>query len=344
MTPLTPICSDPLHTLAPVLVPVLFFSKGNPLEDSLELKADTGTCFCGWLLRNQTNMVSTGPEAASAWRKSPALHPTLQEGGCGENCLHWAGHQRKRCSQSTGFWEGQELKSTFGDVTEGIVGLLELQGTQGKGWGGRMGGVWFRREIRWGCDKLVMTAGVPYLDLEQWLNWTGMCPWGDGWAGSVVLWPRARHQVEWRSRDRCSLSSDRAGMQGWESCGSCSQTVGGSPAHANSVRGILTHLDIDFSCQKTMEGMIFWDWMGFKHAVLFVSLDNLCSCLPHKLESHDNVLDESRWLHPGWTWDSLSYILINCCWLGSEPVGHLFKWPFYTNWHMVSGVQYSVAK
>lgn len=30
-----------------------------------------------------------------------------------------------------------------------------------------MGGVWFRREIRWGCDKLVMTAGVPYLDLEQ---------------------------------------------------------------------------------------------------------------------------------------------------------------------------------
>lgn len=67
MTPLTPICSDPLHTLAAVLVPVLFFSKGNPLEDSLELKADTGTCFCGWLLRNQTNMVSTGPEAASAW-------------------------------------------------------------------------------------------------------------------------------------------------------------------------------------------------------------------------------------------------------------------------------------
>ena len=35
--------------------------------------------------------------------------------------------------------------------------------------------------------------------------------------------------------------------------------------------------------------------------VLFVSLDNLYSRLPYKLETPDNALDESYCLHPGWT-------------------------------------------
>lgn len=76
--------------------------------------------------------------------------------------------------------------------------------------------------------------------------------------------------------------------------------------------------------------------------MLFVALDNLYSSLPYKLETHDNALDESSCLHPGWTLklSILCYKLLAGKWPYCSP----FKQPFSIKGYAVNSGQLSVTK
>ena len=77
--------------------------------------------------------------------------------------------------------------------------------------------------------------------------------------------------------------------------------------------------------------------------MLFVALDNLYSSLPYKLETHDNALDESSCLHPGWTL-KLSILCSYKLLAGKWPYCSPFKWHFCIKGYAVNSGQLSVTK